>query len=156
MPRFLDPFYSTPHDLGDALRAVESVLNIDYVEDGLLSEPLVVLADTPITPKPIPQRHGGIRYEVGPSECPGHMIFSPGGKYGDGVLISGQLGLSYFEDDVSREIYSVFQSHFFAKFSKKLHHWIGPEAMDLWKAGARLTQDVGRSREFDLRWPSQE
>src|SRR5438309_831272 len=108
MPRFLDPFYSTPHDLGDALRAVESVLNIDYVEDGLLSKPLVVrfssseqipnlgisesgqllgkphflvvLADTPITPKPIPQRHGGIRYEVGPSECPGHMVFSPGGK----------------------------------------------------------------------------
>ena len=117
-----------------------------------LGEPryLVVPAGTDIVPIPVRQRSGRLLYAIDPREISGSLIFHPGGLYGAGALISGEVGASV-DDVLSRQMQRIFQSEFFREFRRIWDYHVGPEAVRLLSAGARLTPGVKWSREADLK-----
>ena len=97
----------------------------------------------------VPQRKGGYKYAIDQQENPGSIAISPGGRFGDSVLIAGMVGTVH-HDKISEELMKAFASEIKKRFVKIKSYWVGPEAMELLHLGVRLTHSAGAPRTFDL------
>ena len=167
---FLHEMYATRGDLEPGLRRVEALTRVDYVLTGLFDsdevrrygsaldlphlglaptgdqtlEPsyMILPAGAAMDAVAISQRRGGVKYAVDPRDHPsGHILFSPGGVYREGVLISGELGTA-LKDEVSAKLFRMFYKELFKGFVKIKVNYVGPEALSMLRRGWRLTQSV--------------
>jgi hypothetical protein len=78
------------------------------------------------------------------------IIFSPGGWYGNGVILYGSIGT------VSNSVTSKNLCNFFVKairehFRKVQEFYAGTDALNFAKRGVRLTIGAASPAEFDLK-----
>lgn len=170
-------FYATRADLEPGIRAMESIRSLKYVERGLfpdatprtlgsaLSIPnlglsntgdlnlnpfyLVLDSELPIEIRTVPQRRGGVMYAIDEVSNPTAMILAPGGLHEENCIIVGQAMAS--SDNRSQQVYRRLVSCLVRGFMKVDVYYVGPEALRLWREGARLTHSEKRPIEYDLR-----
>lgn len=111
---------------------------------------LVALRGTAVQVESIPQRTGGINFAVGQRLNKDTVTLRPGGMYGSDVLLYGSIG-TVSESEVSLELYDFMVEPYLARFVPVNEFFLGSEAFDLWKSGARLTTSATSPAEFDLK-----
>lgn len=101
-------------------------------------------------PRGIPQRRGGTKYIVDPTrDC---LILRCGGLHApSGALVAGELQLPLDPSSTARGLFEVYRKELFRGFRKIRSYWLGPEALESFRAGQRLVTIAVRSpREYDL------
>lgn len=170
--------FATRNDLEPGIRAFEAKRSVKYMETGLfetyptevyyslLDVPdlgiakygqvpledsyLVLDASTEVLIREIPQRRGGVRYALDGMVNPISLLFSPGGMYQESALIVGELW-PCSDEPAAIELYRLFAREVTRGFTVvgRLYH-CGPEALQLARAGIRLTHDVRSPIEYDI------
>jgi hypothetical protein len=100
----------------------------------------------------IPQRGGGVRYDVSQLRNPDTVSFLPGGIYQNHrALVCGHIGTAS-ESQVSIALYLAFARAVTKGFEKIRAYRVGPEAARLMDQGYRMvTIGLGSPQEYDLR-----
>jgi hypothetical protein len=171
-------FYATASDLVTLLSALESQKDLQYTLTGhfeantlqtyrshaelpnlgmashptAISNPsyLVSLRGTAIRTREVPQKLGGIRFAVDQRLNEDTIVFRPGGLCGNDVLLYGMVG-TVSNTPTSKTLYNFVAKQFREHFEKVREFLIGPEALDLCRAGIRLTSAVSTPPELDLK-----
>ena len=100
----------------------------------------------------VPQYSGGILFAVDLMLNGDSIVFSPGGRYSNDVMLYGMIGtLSPPPSVASKNLYTFVAKAFRKDFKKVREYFIGPEALDLMASGVRLAMDATSPAEFDLR-----
>jgi hypothetical protein len=114
---------------------------------------LILPADVEVKIKPVPQRRGGIKYSIGLLLNPTGFAFTPGGVYGERVLIAGSVGTATGHPD-SIKLCKAFIRKLRRGWTKVYYCYVGPHALQLMKEGWRLTMNIQSPGEYDLSLPS--
>lgn len=77
------------------------------------------------------------------------MEFTPAGLWNESLILAGRIATAW-DTEHSRALMKRFQAAIKRSFTKVRAYYVGPNAMALWKNGARLTIGVNSSYEFDL------
>jgi len=170
-------FYATKHDLAPALSSLEAQKSLQYTLTGLFdknklqtyfsyanipnfgqaSHPnaianptyLVSLRGTALHAREVPQESGGVFFAISQMLNDETIIFSPGGWYGNGIILYGSIG-TVSNDATSKILYNFFAKAFREHFRKVQEFYVGAEALNLAKSGVRLTIGASSPPEFDL------
>jgi hypothetical protein len=171
--------FATRHDLEPGLRLIEGKRALKYVRCGLFSSPevlswrslldvetlgkaaagnqslceryLVLKADAELHVRSVAQVSGGTRYAVDQLENPISIVCKSGGVFGDGFLICGHVGTASNHPD-SVQLFREFSRSLTHDFQKHDGYFVGAEALELQRRGARLiTMHIDESREYDLK-----
>jgi hypothetical protein len=97
----------------------------------------------------IPQKDGSMLYSVDQRLNPQTIGIKPGGVYGDGIVVSGQLGIRTghtASDEIAHLLFKVLRK----QFKKVKSFYVGAHALSLLDSGSRLTINSEASREYDL------
>lgn len=142
--RFLHPdleIYASGRDIPDLGRArhESAVRGNSY---------LVVLRERAVQVRSVRQNDGVVSYHVDNLVNPAAVSFTPGGRWGEDVVLHGVLECSDHEE--SQAIMKSFVAHMRKSFHKIKAYWVGPHAETLLDAGKRLTMAEQSPREFDL------
>jgi hypothetical protein len=171
-------FYATPLDLLPGLIRIESGTKLQYVLRGLfpsptptghfsamdipniglsqhghyISEPsyLVAEAGAEILVEEVPQRNGGILYEIGLPRNPSAFVFQPAGLLRTDTVILGSVE-SAIDNLTSRTACAHFWRELSRGFVKIQDYYVGPGAYKLLEQGGRLTLAVQCPLNEDLR-----
>lgn len=153
------PFQYVRHRLSDSAECVpyHSILNLAAL--GECKSGSTVNADRYLILKPdlsvhmeqVPQRRGGVLYAVDQIQNPSAAFLALGGIFHSNCLIAWELMAT--SDPRSHETFRVFRRILFGGFRKVKYALVGPEALDLYQQGWRLTQDAGRNPLYDLQIP---
>lgn len=171
-------FYATASDLSPLLLSLEAEKKIQYTLTGLFetSEPQIYFsyADIPdfgrpnhptaganspciLSPqgtalyvRPVPQIAGGIRFSISQRGNDDTVAFSPGGLYGNDVLLYGEIS-TISDSATSKNLYKFLAKLFRKHFTKVREFLVGPEALALSKSGLRLALSGSTPPEFDLK-----
>ncbi|MCB9869696.1 MAG: hypothetical protein H6837_07545 [Planctomycetes bacterium] len=172
------PFFATTLDIRSVLQDVERELAVRYVRVGDVEpsgEPLAwstsadipdlgvasegdqalerALLVLPATEEPrtreVPLRRGGRRIVVDQTANAASVMLRAGGVLRSGVLIAGQVG-TVSEDPWAVQAYGTIARIIRRVFQKTKSYYVGQEALQQLKSGARLTARVRSPREFDL------
>jgi hypothetical protein len=111
---------------------------------------LVVDRGTAIVIRDVPQHAGGIKYAIDQLNNPDSTVLWPGGMHGSDVLISGRIattGLTSAAKELQREMIRAVTKD----FRRIGTFWLGPDALRLFEAGARLTMATQMPSSYDLR-----
>jgi hypothetical protein len=111
---------------------------------------LVALQGTAVQVRSIPLKAGGINFAIDQRLNKDTVTLSPGGMYGDDVLLYGSIG-TVSESDASLDLYDFMVEPYLASFVPVREFFLGPEAFDLWKSGVRLTSSAKSPPELDLK-----
>ena len=84
--------------------------------------------------------------------CPDSVLFMPGGRWHNDVLLYGKIG-TVSSSRFSSELYRFFSKLIKKRFKKVRAYWVGPEAYMLARSGIRLTMGGNCPREYDLQLP---
>lgn len=84
--------------------------------------------------------------------CPDSVVFMPGGRWHNDVLLYGEVG-TVSSSKFACELYRSFVQLIKKRFKKVQAYWVGPEAYMLGRSGIRLTIGGNSPREYDLRFP---
>jgi hypothetical protein len=171
-------FFATREDLRPGLEMIESQWELEYqlhemradrnfvVLASLLDAPGLGLSKTgqcmsddgylvyPRTARPrvrsIPQRRGGVRYDLEPS--PEVVQLLPGGVHiASGAIVSGRVAPVLGASRRGVALYRAFTKTVVGGFHKVHSYWVGPEAYREFRAGKRLaTIGVKSPPEYDL------
>ncbi|MER9867629.1 hypothetical protein NKJ35_10595 [Mesorhizobium sp. M0136] len=109
---------------------------------------LVTRRDIPIEVRPI-KTVFGIRYSLDQLINPDTVTLSPGGRWGEDVVINGRVATAS-DAPLAQELMKIFSRAFRKQFSKVRAFYVGPGAAILLDAGKRLTAAEQSPREFDL------
>jgi hypothetical protein len=178
MPRNQISFYATAVDFGEVLSALEHAKSLQYTLVGLfetenldtygsytaipdfgrtthptaIANPtyLVSMLGNTIFTRRVPQQTGGVLYAVDQRANDDTVIFRPGGNFGNDVILSGMVG-TVSQSPLSIDLYKLFARLIRMKFHKYQTFFIGREAMEAGKLGARLTMGANSPKEFDLK-----
>ncbi|MGH9783424.1 MAG: hypothetical protein ACRD88_04495 [Terriglobia bacterium] len=170
-------FFATNEDLVSVIRPVELSYPLQYIRCGLFDEPermvfpsiasipnlgVAKFGDSNLEPtflvlhrgqalkvRKVAQRKGGYKYAIDQQENPGTISISPGGRFGDSVLIAGMVGTVH-HDMISEDLLKAFASEFKKRFVRIKSYLVGPEARELLHLGVRLTHCAEAPRTFDL------
>lgn len=171
-------FFATPLDISSVLQVVERELAVRYVRAGdvePVEEPLVwptsadipdlgvaiegdqalerALLLLPATEEPrireVPLRRGGRRSFVDQNANASSVMIRAGGVLRSGVLIAGQVG-TVTDDPWAVQAYDTMARIIRRVFEKTKSYYVGQEALQQLKSGARLTTSVRSPREYDL------
>ena len=172
-------FYATARDLSGALSSLEAQKDLQYTLAGLFDSKelqtylsyrdipdlgrafnrsavanrryLVSLQGTALRIREVPQNKGGVLFAVDLSLNEDSIVFSPGGRYRNDVMLYGMIGtLSPPPSAASKNLYTFVAKGFRKDFKKVREYFVGPEALDLMASGVRLTLDAMTPPEFDL------
>ena len=169
-------FFATREDLEPLLAAVERAVPVKYVHKGRFHSPdletyasgleiprlglapyesavlsesyLVVLKERAVEPRSVRENDGVVRYRVDEILNPAAVTFTPGGRWGDDVLLHGVLVSSAHSE--AQTVWKPFVAYVRKSFHKIKAFWVGPHAEALLDAGKRLTIAEQSPREFDL------
>lgn len=86
--------------------------------------------------------------------CPDGIVFMPGGRWHNDVLLYGKIA-TISSSRFSSELYRFFARLLKKRFKKVRAYWVGPEAYVLGRSGIRLTIGGNSPREYDLRLPDE-
>lgn len=86
--------------------------------------------------------------------CPDSIVFMPGGRWHNDVLLYGKIA-TISSSRFSSELYRFFARLLKKRFKKVRAYWVGPEAYGLGRSGIRLTIGGNSPREYDLRLPDE-
>ena len=109
---------------------------------------LVTSQAVPIEVRPI-ETVSGVRYCLDQLANPGTVTFSPGGRWGEDVILSGRLA-TVSDTPLARQLMKIFTGAFRKRFSRIRAFYVGPRAAIFLDAGKRLTAAEQSPREFDL------
>lgn len=173
-------FYATAQDLSEVLSSLESQKDLQYTLAGMFDSKelqtylsyrdipdlgrafhrsavanrryLVSLQGTALRIRDVPQNKGGVLFAVDLSLNEDSIVFSPGGRYRNDVMLYGMIGaLSPPPGAASKNLYTFVAKGFRKDFKKVREYFVGPEALDLMASGVRLTLDATTPPEFDLK-----
>jgi hypothetical protein len=173
-------FYATAQDLSGVLSSLEAQKDLQYTLAGMFDSKelqtyfsyrdipdlgrafhrsavanrqyLVSLKGTVLRIRDVPQYSGGILFAVDLSLNGDSIVFSPGGRHSNDVMLYGMIGtLSPPPSVASKNLYTFVARAFRKDFKKVREYFIGPEALDLMASGVRLAMDATSPAEFDLR-----
>lgn len=171
-------FYATKQDLAPALSSLEAQKSLQYTLTGLFDENrlqtyfsyadipnfgqashpnaiasptyLVSLRGTALRALEVPQEAGGLCFSISQMLNDDTIIFSPGGWYGNDIILYGSLG-TVSNSVTSKNLYNFFAKPFREYFRKVQEFYAGTEALNLAKGGVRLTIGASSPMEFDLK-----
>lgn len=171
-------FYATGLDLSSVLSIVETVEGLRYTETGLFekSDPKTYLShtgipdfgraihptavanpsylvsprDARIRVREIPQKSGGVLFGIDQAANSDSIVLRPGGRYGNAIILSGMIG-TISSSVRSKNLYNLAAKAFRQGFSKRQEYLVGPEALEVWNTGARLTIGASSPTDFDLK-----
>jgi hypothetical protein len=170
-------FYATKQDLWPLLSSLETKQNLQYTLTGMFdvnrlqtyysyadipdfgraSHPnaignttrLISLRGTTLRTEEVPQEAGGICFAISQRLNDDTIIFSPGGWYGDDLILYGRIG-TISNSVTSKNLYNFFVKSFRERFKRVQEFYVGPETFDRAKSGVRLTIGASSPAEFDL------
>jgi hypothetical protein len=125
---------------------------------GLASDPsavanpayLVSLRGTPIHARRIIRNTGEHCFAFDQKLNEDTVCLWPGGRYGSDIILDGMIG-TISDTAVSISLYKFMINAFRDHFDKVEEYFMGPEALQLGKAGFRLTQSASSPSEFDFK-----
>jgi hypothetical protein len=117
-------------------------------DDG--EEYLVLFKGADVAPVSILNNQGKYTYIVDQRSNPDTITFSPGGLYGDDILVRGRIA-SVSDTADSKNLMRLFSKEIRSSFEKIKSCWVGCEAAELLDSGKRLTLTNGSSPVMDLR-----
>ena len=173
-------FYATAQDLSGVLSTLEAKKDLQYTLAGMFKSKelqtylsyrdipdlgrafhrsavanrqyVVSLRGTVVRIEDVPQYSGGVLFSVSLKLNEDSIAFSPGGRYGDDVLLYGMTGALWPPSSAaSKSLYTFVAKAFRKDFKKVREYFIGPEALDLMAGGVRLAMDATSPPEFDLK-----
>ncbi|HEY6619968.1 MAG TPA: hypothetical protein VIY68_10510 [Steroidobacteraceae bacterium] len=178
MGRYQFLFYATTRDLTPVLAQLETLRKLQYTpmrlvvssrpetylsyadipDFGRTCDPTAVMNQsylvapqgTVVQVKSIPQRIGGINFSIGQGLNKDTVTLSPGGMFGQDVLLYGSIG-TVSESGTSLDLYDFIVEPYLARFADVHGFFLGPEAFDLWKSGVRLTVSATASADSNLK-----
>jgi hypothetical protein len=113
---------------------------------------LVSLRGKALRIRDVPQNKGGVLFAIDLNLNEDSIVFSPGGRYRNDVMLYGMIGtLSPPPSAASKNLYTFVAKGFRKDFKKVREYFVGPEALDLMASGVRLTLDATTPPEFDLK-----
>ncbi|GEN68602.1 hypothetical protein [Chryseobacterium rhizosphaerae] len=174
-------FFTVFEDIEQILRDIETTVDICYyydapllldtknipVYDSIFDTPnvgtaqsafwltnysyLVMKKDILLNINEIPQRKGGMKYDIDQVINPQSIELKLGGIYTEKehVIIAGRVATISQAND-SLELYKLFSSKIKKEFKKIGMFYVGSEAEKKLREGWRLVQDEGFSKEYDL------
>jgi hypothetical protein len=171
-------FFATKNDLLVVLRRLEASRPIQYTRAGRLIGPvpeiwksgedlpqlgkatgdqavacdpfLVIEEASTIQVETKRMFNGQERFDVYQYMNPDSIELRPGGEWGDGAIIPGQIttmSTAPVSQALMRSAHSAIKKH----FTHVQAFWVGPESLVALRSGKRLTQAVQSPPEFDLR-----
>lgn len=173
-------FFATKEDLSSILIELEESVGIIYAEMGLLDSNkiqkyfsystipnfghtqygswisldhryMIMLENSSINIRSIPQLKGGIKYAFDQMLNPDSIEFSIGGIYlkKEKVLVAGRIG-TVSDSSFSKEIYTIFQKKIKRDFKRIENFYVGKTAEEKLLSGWRLVTNEKLSKDFDL------
>lgn len=172
-------FYATANDLLPALDHIESKLELAYTLTGFFDEStqttyangaalptlvqslnvgsaiagpgyLVTERSWLIGSREVQQNDGSKKYAVDQLLNPDSIVFQHGGFYSAGILLPGRIA-TVSDTPAAMKIQRAFSATLTKSFTRVKAYWVGPEALAMLQAGARLTVGAESSSEFDLK-----
>jgi hypothetical protein len=171
-------FFATAGDLRPGLQRFEDAFPVRYVQTGLfdsrapvefiagaslpnlgvaasgdaIREPafLVTNRNTSVVVREVAQREGGIKFAVDQLDNPDSTVFQACGLYQGKVLIAGRIATTG-ATSAALAVHQLMVRTVTKGFRRVQSYWLGPEALVLFHAGARLTAAVQRPKTYDLR-----
>jgi hypothetical protein len=169
--------YATRSDYEPVIRAVEATRNLKYILCGMFETPtppmytsgldipdlgiategdsarennyLIMDAAVELESRKIDLYSGETRYAVDQWRNPQSISFRPGGVFEERCIIQGDLGTAS-RHPASVALCRAFTSEFTKRFRLMHGHWwVGPEALQRFQEGMRLTLDA-KMRLHDL------
>jgi hypothetical protein len=152
--RFLEPRYPTYSsgveivNLGLASRP--SAAGCDRY---LVYEPSIRLLLRTVTGTDRDNRPAGNSYHLDQLDNPGTIVFHPSSVWKGDVLLYGSVATVPWSNEAAKKICRRFQSAIRKHFTRIRGYYVAPSAMEMLKAGKRLTLAVQSPREYDLVLP---
>jgi hypothetical protein len=171
-------FYATATDLRPLLSSLERDKNLQYTLAGLFetntpqtypsyvdipdfgiarhptsianSEYLVSTGGAAVRIRDVPQRRGGVYYAIDQLLNEDTIVFGPGGRYKDNIILYGRIG-TVSDSPTSRVLYRFFTRPFRERFKSTDEFFLGPEALDFARRGGRLALSASTPPEHDLK-----
>jgi hypothetical protein len=160
------PIYATPEDWLNLVASVSSKRSLKLVKMGLFATPIVEVLDDPrklepfagylvldkaseVSTRAIAQRNGDIKHAVDQLDNASSVVLNVGGMADHERLVAGQLGTVRAEQ-AAQELYTLFAREIKKQFVKVKSYYVGPQALRLLDAGARLTPTRKSPQEYDL------
>lgn len=167
MSRKQIPMYATKNDFAAVFRGVSLERPIDFVATGLFDKAeMTILHESDdiasfsaymafdrglsIEQRVVPQRDGTTKFAIDPMINKKTIIFRCGGLIGNERLVAGDIAASDTNEQ-SEEIYRLFVRHIMKNFKKVKSYYVGPEAMDLFDQGIRLSPSEKSPELYDLK-----
>lgn len=178
MTRNLIMFYATAADLGLLLSSLETQKNLQYTRTGLfhtntpqtyrsyvdipdfgtarhptsIANPsyLVSPRGAVVCVEDVPQRRGGVLYAIDQLLNQDAIIFGPGGRYQDDIMLYGRIG-TVSDSPISKGLYHFFTRPFRERFKRADEFFLGPEALNFGRRGGRLALSASTPPEHDLK-----
>ena len=170
-------FYATYADMVDLLSFLEALQPLQYTRTGMFPtrEPQTVRSykDIPglgvashptaivspayllsfqgetVESTEVPRKAGGVLFTVHNGDNHNTINLRPGGRYGDNVILCGSIA-TISTSQHALLLYKIVSKQLRQKFRPVEEYWVGAEAMQAWKAGARLTVAVQSPPMADL------
>jgi hypothetical protein len=171
-------FYATAGDLLSLFQRVESKRRLAYTLTGMFTSSglntvysgsaiptllspapgssaasgysyLVTDANQPVVVREVPQRAGGLRYAVDQLLNPESVTLLPGGIFPPNVLLYGSVGTASTTPS-SVKLQRAFASAIGKLFQRVRAYYVGPQALELWHGGYRLTIGADSPSTYDL------
>ena len=111
---------------------------------------LVISRNSAVVVEEVPQRKGGIKFAIDQFRNPDSAVFQPCGLYKDKVLIAGRIATTG-ATPAALALHQLMVREVTKGFRRVQSYWLGPEALVLFQAGARLTAGVRSPATYDLR-----
>jgi hypothetical protein len=131
--------------------AILPTLREPLADSNLVSCPdyLVTMHGTEVHVERRPQTKGGVRYLVDQLLNPDSVTLSHGGFFSDDVLLYGRVA-TVSKTKVAAQLHKAFCSSIAKRFTRVRAFYVGPNAIERWKHGCRLTIGANSPREADL------
>jgi hypothetical protein len=158
--------YATEHDIQVVMAEVNLLKPLLFVQMGLFNnaEP-IVLEDAygllshnnylvceekyNVRVRTVPQRKGGIKFGIDPMENINTVVLRLGGSVENKRLISGDVSTTFTEKP-AKEIFNLIAIAIRRSFKRIQSYHVGPEALELFDKGVRLTPTAKSPENYDL------
>jgi len=109
---------------------------------------MVSLRTSPVVLRRIDARTGPI-HTIDQLLNPDTVVITVGGFFAPSVLIAGSLGAAH-DTSISRALFASWRRPIRRMWRKRKSAYLGPQALEAFEAGSRLTWSASGAREFDL------
>ena len=160
------PIYATEHDIQMIMADVNLSMPLLFVQMGLFDNADPIVLEDPfellshnnylvceekynVRVRTIPQRNGGMKFGIDPMENINTVVLRLGGIFEHKRLISSDVSTT-FTAKPGKEIFNLIAIAIWRSFKRIRSYHVGPEALELFDKGVRLTPTAKSPEEYDL------